>query len=152
VKHTFLLDENILYHSIKGTDLHGNLDLTAMELVFLIAKNCHSIRYNAFLLERYRRHLAGLRNEPLKLLEPAFFERLLFGNSSKAVREDMNPPRLPASAQIPNEDIEVVRAALISHPKFVTNDPDLRNAINACEALHLTALTPAAALPFALDM
>ena len=151
MKHSFLLDENILYHSIKGVDLYGNQDLAAVELVVLIARNCHHICYNPFLLERYRRHLAALRNEPSRLLEPAFFERLFFGNSLKAVREDEDPPRLPASANIPNEDIGVVRAALVSHPKFITNDPDLREAINACEQLHLTAMTPEQAMPFASE-
>jgi hypothetical protein len=151
VKHSFLLDENIFHHSIKGVDLHGNLDLTAMELVVLIARNCHHICYNSFLLGRYRRHLAALKNEPSRLLEPAFFERLFFGNSLKAVREDAQPPHLPASANIPNEDIDVVRAALISHPKFITNDPDLREAINGCEQLHLIALTPHQAMQFASE-
>jgi hypothetical protein len=151
VKHSFLLDENILYHSIKGVDLHGDLDLTAMQLVVLIAKNCHNIRFNPFLLGRYRQHLAALKNEPSKFLQPTFFETLFFGNSLKAVREDATPPRLPASANIPNEDVDVVRAALISRPKFVTNDTALMDAINACEALHLVAITPAQAIPLASE-
>jgi hypothetical protein len=151
VKHSFLLDENILYHSIKGVDPYGNSDLVSMELVVRIARNCHHIRYNPFLLERYRHHLSALKNERWRLLEPAFFERLFFGNSLKAVREDAVPPPLPASAQIPNEDINVVRAALISHPKFITNDLKLLASINACQPLHLTALTPQQALQFASD-
>lgn len=151
MKHSFLLDENILYHSIKGTDAQGNLDLTAMQLVVLIAQNCHTIRFNRFLLGKYKLHLAALKNEPQKFMQPMFFETLFFGNSLKAIREDANPPHLPANAQIPNEDIDVVRAALISHPKFVTNDSDLRDAINACQHLHLTALTSAQAVPFASE-
>jgi hypothetical protein len=151
VKHSFLLDENILYHSIKGVDLYGNQDLTAMELVVLIARNCHHICYNSFLLGKYRLHLAALRNQPSKLLEPAFFERLFFGNSLKAVREDAEPPHLPASAHIPHEDIDVVRAALVSHPKFITNDPELMEAINGCQQLHLTVLTPQQAMQFASE-
>lgn len=151
MKHSFLLDENILYHSIKGVDLYGNQDLAAMELVVLIARNCHSIRYNSFLLERYRHHLAALKNEPSRLLEPAFFERLFFGNSLKAVREDADPPRLPASAKIPNEDIGVVRAALVSHPKFITNDPELMEAIKGCQQLQLIALNPQQAMQFASE-
>lgn len=152
MKHSFLLDENILYHSIKGVDLYGNRDLSAMELVVLIARNCHHIRYNSFLLGRYRAHLAALRNEPTRLLEPAFFEILFFENSLKAVREDAEPPDLPASAHIPSEDIDVVRAALVSHPKFITNDPELREAINGCQQLHLTALTPQQAMEFAFQI
>jgi hypothetical protein len=123
-----------------------------MELVVLIARNCHHICYNSFLLGRYRLHLAALRNERSRLLEPAFFERLFFGNSLKAVREEAEPPHLPASAHIPNEDIDVVRAALVSHPKFITNDPELMDAINDCQQLHLTALTPQQAMPFASDV
>lgn len=151
MKHSFLLDENLLYHSIKGVDLFGNLDLSSTQLVVLIAQNCHSIRYNAFLLGRYRHHLSTLKNEKSKILDPIFFERLFFGNSLKAVREDAKPPHLPSSAHIPNEDIDVVRAALVSHPKFITNDPDLMAAINSCQQLHLTALTPQEAMQFASE-
>jgi hypothetical protein len=151
VKHSFLLDENILFHSIKGTDLHGNPDLTAMRLVILIATNCHSIRYNSVLLERYRHQLAKLKNERSKYLEPTFFYRFFFGNSLKAVMEDAEPPHLPQNAKIPDDDIPIVRAALISHPKLVTNDPTLMDAVNACEHLHLTALTPEQAMPFAAE-
>jgi hypothetical protein len=85
-------------------------------------------------------------------LEPAFFERLFFGNSLKAVMEDDEPPPLPASAHIPNEDIDVVRAALVSHPKFITNDPELMDAINGCQSLHLMALTPRQAMQFASEI
>jgi hypothetical protein len=47
---------------------------------------------------------------------------------------------------------DVVRAGLISHPKFVTNDPVLGGAINSCQALHLTALTPQEAVQFASEL
>jgi hypothetical protein len=152
VKHSFLLDENILYHSIKGVDLYGNLDLSSAQLVVLIARNCHSIRYNAFLLGRYRHHLSILKNEKSKILDPIFFERLFFGNSLKAVSENAVPPQLPASAHIPNEDIDVVRAALVSHPKFITNDPELREAINSCQQLHLAAMNSQQAMQFASEI
>jgi hypothetical protein len=151
VKHSFLLDENLFYHSVKGVDLYGNLDLSSTQLVVLIAQNCHSIRYNTFLLGRYRHHLSILKNEKSKILDPVFFERLFFGNSLKAVREDAEPPKLPANARIPNEDVDVVRAALVSHPKFISNDPELREAINGCQQLHLTALTPQDAMQFASE-
>jgi hypothetical protein len=151
VKHSFLLDENILFHSIKGTDLHGNDDLTAMRLVVLIATGCHHICYNSTLLDRYRRQLEKLKNERVGGLEPTFFYRFLFGNSLKAVMEYAPPPQLPSSAKIPDDDIPVVRAALVSHPKLVTNDPKLMKAVNACEQLHLTALDPAEAMRYATE-
>ncbi len=149
MKHSFLLDENLLYRSIQGVDPNGELGLASMHLVLLIAQNCHSIRYNSFLLTRYMHHLSILKNEKSKILDPLFFHRLFFGNSLKAVMEHAEPPPLPSSARIPNEDIDVVRAALVSHPKFITNDPDLMEAINSCQQLHLTALTPQQAMQFA---
>ena len=151
MKHRFLLDENILFHSIRGTDLHGNDDLTATRLVVLIATGCHHICYNSTLLERYRKQLAKLKHERANGLEPTFFFRFFFGNSLKAVMEDVDPPALPKSAKIPDDDIEIVRAALISHPKLVTNDPKLMKAVNACEQLHLTALDPAEAMRYATE-
>jgi len=90
VKHSFLLDENILYRSIQGVDPNGEFDLASMHLVLLIAQNCHSIRYNSFLLTRYMHHLSILKNEKSKMLDPLFFHRLFFGNSLKAFMEHAN--------------------------------------------------------------
>jgi len=39
MKHTFVLDENILYLGIRGTDEKGNADTTTAELLLLILKN-----------------------------------------------------------------------------------------------------------------
>jgi len=82
---------------------------------------------------------------------PCSFSTQLVKNSLKIVWENENPPALPMGSIIPAEDIEVVRAALISHPKFITADRELREAINSCEALHLTAIRPAGALILAND-
>jgi hypothetical protein len=72
-------------------------------------------------------------------------------NAQKLVHEGEEPPALPSNCNIPTEDINVVRAALISHPKLVTADVDLMTAVNGCEALHLQAISPAEAIILASD-
>jgi hypothetical protein len=149
VKHTFLLDENILYFAVKGVDERGREDLTCAQLILVIARNCHRVLFNQRLLERYRGHLNSLARERSRVLEPLYLLNQLFLNASKQVMQHEEPPELPKGARIPAEDIEVVRAALITRPKFVTGDTDLREAINRTEALHLRAITPQEALEFA---
>ena len=146
MKYRFLLDENVLHHAIRGVDEHNSLDLTAAQLVLLIARNCHRVLLNRFLHARYQDHLKALERTRSGVLQPIFLLSQFVNNSAKVVWESDDPPNLPGSANIPAEDVEVVRAALISHPLFVTSDQKLREAINTCPALHLTALTPAEAI------
>jgi hypothetical protein len=96
-------------------------------------------------------HLNNLQRDRSGVLQPVFVLTQLVKNSLKIVWEYENPPALPLGSSIPAEDIDVVRAALISHPKFITADRELREAINSCEALHLTAIHPAEALILAQD-
>ena len=152
MKHRFLLDENILYHAIKGVDKHDNPDLTCAELMLLIARNCHTITLNRFLQRRYAVHMKELERVNAGVLQPIFLLRELIHNADKVVMEYDDPPALPEHSQIPREDIDVVRAALISHPIFVTAEDDLREAISKCEALHLRAMRPTEALDLAREI
>jgi len=42
-KHIFLLDDNIIEYGVKGTNKAGQSDLTCMELLVKIGRNCHKI-------------------------------------------------------------------------------------------------------------
>ncbi len=151
MKHAFLLDENVLHHAVKGVNERDEPDSTAIELVLLIARNCHTITANSELWGRYQRQLAKLFHVRPRALEPVFFLRELLHNSQKVRHEVSDPPELPPAVQIPTEDIAVVRAALISCPKVVTSDYELREAINGQSVLQLQALTPMEALPLASE-
>lgn len=151
MKHNFLLDENILYFAVKGTDEHDNPDDTAAQLVRLIAQNCHTIVMNPELVGKYEYHLRKLENVPVPAIEPAFFLSQLIKNSAKTRMEYADPPELPAGSKIPRKDIHVVRAALLSRPLVVTADGPLRNAINAQPSLGFRALTPAQAIVLAKE-
>ncbi len=151
MKRRFLLDENVIHHAIKGVDEHDNRDLTSAELVLLIARNCHSITLNRFLHDRYVVHIRNLQAVKSGVLQPVFMLNQLVLNPTKAVWEHDNPPGLPEGCDIPAEDVDVVRSALISHPIFVSADENLRRAINNCEALHLQAVAPHEALKTAQE-
>ncbi|MGO9643068.1 MAG: hypothetical protein ACLP1Y_17390 [Candidatus Acidiferrales bacterium] len=146
MKYHFLLDENILHHAIRGVDSHERPDLTSARLVLLIAQNCHRIVLNEFLVSRYTKQLEKLKALKSPVLGPAFLAKALVHNESKFVMQFNAPPRLPKRCGVPAEDADVVRAALISHPIFVSAEDGLRRAVNDCEALHLRAISPEEAL------
>lgn len=151
MKHHFLLDENLFHFAIEGVDKYGNPDLTCTHLLLFISSNCHRIVVNTFLRKRYSVHLESLKKKPAAVLQPTFVLTQLIHNSVKFVLQYEKPPQLPAQHGIPAEDVDVVRAALVSHPNFVTGDEKLRVAINHCHALHLNAIDPLAALLLAQD-
>ncbi len=151
MKRRFLLDENVIHHAIKGVDEHDNPDLTSAELVLLIARNCHSFLLNRFLHDRYMVHIRNLKAVKSGVLQPVFMLNQLVLNPAKAVWEFDNPPRLPEGCDLPAEDVDVVRSALISHPIFVSAEENLRRAINNCEALHLQAVAQHEALTIAQE-
>ena len=155
MKHRFLLDENILHFAIKGVDRDGNPDRTSTQLVQLVAHNCHSIILNEFLRGRYWFHVNQLITERDRTfaLEPVFFIVQLLKNSLKWVLRSEECPQLPQGAPIPNEDIEIVRLALLAGAVIVTGDEDLQTAVNnSAGVLHIQALTPGQALNLAEDM
>lgn len=151
MKHTFLLDENILYFAVKGVDEHENPDLTSAELLRLIAENCHKFILDRELANRYWRHIKELEQIPEPLQEAIALMRQLIINSEKGIWQFENPPPLPPGTNFPREDLHVITAALISWPIVVSGDPGLRDAINGQPALDLTALTPREALGLARE-
>jgi len=154
VKHRFLLDENILYHAVKGVDRRDNPDLTATELVRTISRNCHGIVVNAGeLMSRYYRHIQQLFKVRSPALEPVFLLREILLKPEKCELEYIDPPELPPDARIrQREDIHVIRAALVSRPVIVSAEPALVEDINSQPALALIALTAQEALQLALEI
>lgn len=151
MKYRFLLDLNVLYFAIKGVDERGMSDPTASELVRLIRANCHSIVVDRTLADTYWRHTKELLRQPRLQTQISLFITEFLANSLKMVREESDPPELPAGIKLPPEDRYVVRAALISRPLVVTAEERLRKAINNQPELGVRAITPAEALKLARD-
>ncbi len=148
MRYHFLLDLNILHHAVRGVDEHDNPDPTAGELVLAVARICHRITISTTLLQEYYNRLQALRWVRPRFLDPLFFINQLIKNSSKRALEFDDPPQLPPGVVIPQEDVSLVRDALVSHPIIVTADEELREAITSQPALGLMALSPKEALEF----
>jgi hypothetical protein len=155
VRQTFLLDENIIYHAIRGVDKHDQPDTSAVELLVAIAKICHGIFVHQHLLDAYNKALKKLRDYPPRSQAAQFFVRELLHNSLKRgfVRRDKLPP-LPEAAReppaVPREDEWIVQTALISKPILVAHDSRLRVSVKAHRAvLGLTAMDAGEALELA---
>lgn len=153
MKHRFLLDENILYFAIYGTNEKDEADQSSAELVHLIGANCHSVVVNAFLADRYWRHIREIIRKARRAdgMPPVTFINQLLKNAQKLKCAYELCPEIPAGNAIPAKDIHIVRLALLTEARIITCDGPLRTAVNANRALGLEALTPAEAIPLASD-
>jgi hypothetical protein len=79
-----------------------------------------------------------------------FILQLLF-KAEKFNQEMAELPAIPAGVELPQEDIEIVRSALVSLPILVAADEPLRDAVNKSIVLGLRAISPESALELARD-
>jgi hypothetical protein len=132
MKHEFVLDENILYLAIKGTDERGERDTTSTRLLLLILKNCHKIVVDAELNRRYRKLIRTLerisRAEPV-IPEMENFVRNLLQNKDKVMWHFSSLAPVPDEEKIPRKDIHVVRTGYHFEAKIITVDKELAEGI-----------------------
>ena len=151
MKHRFLLDENILFFAVKGTDAQGNADSTATELLRRIGTNCHKIVIDPELAGKYGKHLKQLERVSTPAMNPEEFFREFLVNEAKTAIELYAPAELPAGTKFPAKDVHIVKLALRSKAVVVTEDIPLRDSLTIQQALGLTALNSLAALELAKD-
>jgi hypothetical protein len=150
VRLTFLLDENILYHAIRGVDLHDQPDDSTTRLIRTIVEVCHSLVIHDVVRVRYIKILDLLKNQKSRFLSPAVFFRQVLNRADKRIFEYEGLPTLPEECcDIPRKDEYLVRAALLSHPLLVTRDEDLYNAVKNHPELGIEVLRPREALELA---
>jgi hypothetical protein len=147
VKLIFLLDDNILYHAIRGVDRHDQPDDTATRLIQTIVAVCHSLVIHDVVRVRYIRILDLLKSEKPRFLSPTSFFRQVMNRAEKRAFEYHALPTLPEGcADVPRKDKYLVQAALLSHPLLVTSDEDLYNALKNHPELGIEVLWPHEAL------
>jgi hypothetical protein len=147
VKHDFLLDENILYHAIRGVDLHDQPDDTATRLIQTIVEACHSLAIHEVVRVRYVKILGKLRHQRAPHLPPGYLFSQLLKRADKRTFEYEGLPTLPEGcSDIPRKDEYLVQAALLSHPLHVTSDEDLYKALKNHPELDIEVLWPHEAL------
>jgi hypothetical protein len=151
VKHRFLLDFNIIYHAVRGVDKYDNPDQTCAELLCLIGQNCHKIVVNEYLIGEYLKRIYNLYNTIAPALPPIYFIQQLLFKAEKFSQEIGELPTIPPGVDLPREDIEIVRSALVSRPILVAADEPLCEAVNNNVGLGLRAQSPELALVLARD-
>ena len=148
MRQRFLLDENILFHAVRGVDRHNNRDETATRLIYTIVQVCYVIAIHDVVRIRYLRKLNELRQERSPSLAPTYVFNQLLKRADKRIFQYDELPSLPAGTAVPRKDEFLVQAALISRPIIVTADDKLRDSIRNQPALGLTALSPQEALEY----
>lgn len=147
MRHNFLLDENILYHAIRGVDLHEKPDDTATRLVVTIVEVCHSLVIHNDVMVRYLKILDKLKHERAPHLPPGYFFNQLLKRADKRTFQYDVLPALPEGCEdVPRKDEYLVQAAMISRPLLVTADEGLYNAIRGHPELGIEVLWPHEAL------
>ena len=133
MKHEFVLEENILYLAIKGTDEREKRDTTSTRLLLLILRNCHKIVVDAELNRRYRKHIKTLerisREEPVIPGMEIFVPNLL-QNKDKVMWHFSPLGSVPDEEKIPRKDIHVVRTGYHFKAKIITVNREL--AVSIC--------------------
>lgn len=147
MRHNFLLDENILYHAIRGVDRFDKTDDTATRLILTIVRVCHSLVIHNSVRAVYIRKLNELKQARSRHLAPAFLFNQVLNRSDKRKFEYEDLQELPEGCgDIPRKDKYLVQAALISHPLFVTADEPLYTALKNHPELGIEVLWPHEAL------
>jgi hypothetical protein len=130
MKHTFLLDENIIYLGIRGVNKHNKQDPSASEFLTLLAQNCHRIVVDKEINRRILDHLSRIQREKDTWPIPYFglFLIQIFHNSEKFIRKfEETPPLINEEkvAHLVRKDIHILRAANYFNAIIVTEDDDL---------------------------
>lgn len=149
MKHTFLLDENIIEFAQKGQDESGNEDFACATLMYIIAQNCHRVVIDSYLEERYRKKLKNSRQPGgvmiIKLINS------FRANSNKHAIPDVIID-LPYENQIPPDDVPIVKRAVSMGAILVTSDGRLQEKIekaNKPKRYNLKVLNPKEAIKYA---
>jgi hypothetical protein len=151
VRHNFLLDDNIIYHAIRGVDRHDNPDDTAARLIQTIVEVCHLLSIHDVVRVRYIKILGKLKHERAPHLQPSYFFNQLLKRADKRILQYDELPSLPEGTKVPKKDEYLVQAALISRPLVITADEELYGAIKGQPVLGLEALRPHEALQWARE-
>lgn len=113
MKHKFVLDVNTVIFAQNDSDAEGRQDFASATLIYLIAQNCHRIVCNISLKRKYLENLKDIRLARLM--------KYLMYNEEKC--EDRNfLPEYPFEKDLPEDDVEIVKLAVLAQALFVTSD------------------------------
>lgn len=134
MKHTFVLNENIVIAVSTLRNERGQPDRTSAELVNAIVANCHRIAWSPALNERWSRQVQVLQNSGMAI-DPSFMT--LFSQAFTVdgkVPQTGNPPPLAGedtwSSKLQDDRDFLRLAAQFPSSFLVTTDEPLREDVN----------------------
>ena len=158
MKHTFVLNENIVIAVSTLRNERGERDHTSADLFNAIVANCHRIAWSLALYERWSRQVQALQNQG-SAIAPSFmtlFSQARFVDGKCPWPETGDPPPLSGedcwSTKL-QDDRDFLRLAAHFPSSFlVTNDGPLRNDVGrlGLDVEHsFQVLSPEEAIPLA---
>jgi len=147
MKHTFVLDENVLISASTGKDSYDQKDYSSSLLVLEIAERCHKIAWNYELKKKYSEKSDTLLKSPVASLfmrASAILFHLL-ANPDKNVH---NENYLHLDSDL-NDDRHVISLAIFTGGVLVTEDLKLRENLhkkNLVDKYKLIIVKPSEAL------
>lgn len=152
MKNTFVIDEDVFVFAQKVEDDKGNLDITAIKLVYDIFYNCHVIAVDDKLWQKYSQKLNALTKGG-KLIGRnilSLFELALYNTNKGRWIADVR--RIECETDIPADDRYLVRLAVRAAAILVTDDDPLKESIKkSCltKRYQLLAVSPKQAIDYA---
>jgi hypothetical protein len=144
------LDENVFIFAHTLENERGEADLSSSELVKTIMANCHSFALSSEVFRRYSRKADALRGQGLAIPPGIPVMRLL---KEAAVTGKLSyisdPPPVTREAELPDDDIPLVRLASAARAILATTDSRLRERLDETGIARensFEALRPEAAL------
>jgi len=158
MKHTFVVDENILICGARGVDEHDNDDPTSSLFLSLLLKNCHIIMVDPHIIKKYRQWLDRLKVEANRgFIDPQMLSVLsnIVYHADKLVEFGNSISSEVDLGTIPRKDRELAGLAYHLGLTMVTLDERLRSSINEHPSFmtkQLKALHPREALKIVKEM
>ena len=143
----FILDENVIILAQKLENDRGEKDSTCYDLLDQIIKICHPIVVDLILWRKYMRQLGGFQTTPHLagvLKSPTLpAGKLAFQQDTPQFDEETD---IPQGSQ---DDVEIVRLAVVTRAILVTTDQPLINDLKTAgipEIYNLQVVSPGDAL------
>lgn len=159
MKHTFIVDHNVIQFAVAGTNDQEDEDYTCAEVIGAIAKNCHRVPKTEAIYQRQLSKLAVEQSRSsFRFPQAGMLANVWRGVLQNAVKspwvQESDLPDLDAECrqQVKDDDHDFLQLAIHQQAPLITTDGPLRVAIvqlGVAREWSWQAITPDEALPIA---
>ena len=153
MKHTFVLDENIIVLAAELKDDQGRTDTSCQSLLLSILDNGHRLAISPIWQNMYYEKLSSLHNRPSLAFSVQHLLNLFVRDSDRQRWID-ETIEIDMPDCVDNDDYWIVELACTVSDLFATTDDDLLDCLNDSSVTgryRFSALGPENALTYALE-